>query len=80
MNDDESARKSERAGRDPFWRSIIAPPARWRVRVWTRSGEGVEAAGIEPASRNISTRASTCVVGLFPLLACPPPADRVRGK
>jgi len=29
----------------------------------------VEAAGIEPASRNVSAKASTCVVGSFPHFA-----------
>jgi len=37
-----------------------------------KSGQEVEAAGIEPASRNSSTPASTCVVELFNLTAaCP---------
>jgi hypothetical protein len=37
----------------------------------------VEAAGIEPASRDISMWASTCVVGQFTLFALATPLDRV---
>ena len=40
----------------------------------------MEAAGIEPASRDISMGASTCVVGSFTRLAHRPPTDRVPGK
>jgi hypothetical protein len=43
-------------------------------------GDIMEAAGIEPASRNISTLASTCVVDLFPRLAPPSPIDRVHRR
>jgi hypothetical protein len=38
----------------------------------------MEAAGIEPASRDISATASTCVAGSFPHLALAPPTGRVR--
>ena len=37
----------------------------------------VEAAGIEPASRDISMEASTCVVGSFPHFALGTPTDGV---
>ena len=37
----------------------------------------MEAAGIEPASRDISVRASTCVVELLQLFASRPPFDKV---
>ncbi len=40
----------------------------------------MEAAGIEPASRDISMQASTCVVGTFPRVAHRPPADGVSGS
>ena len=39
----------------------------------------MEAAGIEPASRDISMPASTCVVGSFTLLAGRSPTDGVPG-
>ena len=39
----------------------------------------MEAAGIEPASRDISMPASTCVAGLLPLFAGRPPVGRVPG-
>ena len=39
----------------------------------------VEAAGIEPASRDISVQASTCVVGSFPPSPAKPPTDGVKG-
>jgi site-specific recombinase XerD len=42
--------------------------------------DSVEAAGIEPASRNISTPASTCVADSFPLFSRRPPTDRVSGS
>ena len=38
----------------------------------------MEAAGIEPASRDISMAASTCVAGSFPHFALAPPTGRVR--
>ena len=40
----------------------------------------LEAAGIEPASRNISTPASTCVVDSFPPFARRPPTDGVPAQ
>jgi len=40
----------------------------------------MEAAGIEPASQNTSTPASTCVVGSFPHFAHRPPTDGVPGR
>lgn len=41
---------------------------------------GVEAAGIEPASRDDSMQASTCVAGSFPLSPRRPPTDRVPNR
>jgi hypothetical protein len=46
-----------------------------RIRGWqlmSPTPEKVEAAGIEPASRNSSTKASTCVVELFNLAVALP--------
>ena len=40
----------------------------------------MEAAGIEPASREVSVGASTCVVGSFTLFACQPPTDGVPSR
>lgn len=45
----------------------------------TLQNRGMEAAGIEPASRDISMGASTCVVGSFTRLACRPLTDEVPG-
>ncbi len=49
------------------------------VRVLERYPQnwGVEAAGIEPASRDISAKASTCVADSFTLSPLGPPVDRV---
>jgi integrase len=49
----------------------------------TLQNGGMEAAGIEPASRNISTRASTCVVGCLSFARAVPNrrgADRLAGN
>ena len=46
----------------------------------TLQNRGMEAAGIEPASRDISMGASTCVVGSFTRLACRPLTDGVSGR
>jgi len=40
----------------------------------------VEAAGIEPASRDISMEASTCVADSFQFSSAGSPVDRVPGK
>ena len=46
----------------------------------TLQHRGMEAAGIEPASRDISMGASTCVVGSFTRLVRRPLTDEVPGR